>query len=100
MTLTGVADQLGIRDWVVRDIEKQMLHRKFARPKLKNLKRIAIDERCSGKGRFAPDLSCFSKCRASNFSKHSDFCVICLAAHLDCNYISAKCFDISKTIFG
>jgi transposase len=50
MTLTGVADHLGISDWMVRDIEKQMLHRKFARPKLKNLKRIAIDEISIGKG--------------------------------------------------
>lgn len=50
MTLADIAQHLGVSDWMVRDIEKQMLHKKYARPKLKHLKRIAIDEISIGKG--------------------------------------------------
>jgi transposase len=50
MTLTDVAHHLGVSDWMVRDIEKRMLQRKFSRPKLRHLKQIAIDEISIGKG--------------------------------------------------
>jgi transposase len=50
MTLADVARHLGVSDWLVRDIEKRMLQKKYARPKLKNLQRIAIDEISIGKG--------------------------------------------------
>lgn len=50
MTLTAVAEHLGVSDWMVRDIEKRWLGKHFARPKLKHLKQIAIDEISVGKG--------------------------------------------------
>lgn len=50
MTLADVAHHLGVSDWMVRDIEKRMLQRKFSRPKLRHLKQIAIDEISIGKG--------------------------------------------------
>lgn len=50
MTLTAVAAHLGVSDWMVRDIEKRWLGKHFARPKLINLKQIAIDEISVGKG--------------------------------------------------
>lgn len=50
MTLTAVADHLGVSDALVRDIEKRYLQKKFSRPKLKHLKQIAIDEIAIGKG--------------------------------------------------
>ncbi len=51
MTLTAVAEHLGVSDWMVRDIEKRWLGKHFARPKLKHLRQIAIDEISVGKGR-------------------------------------------------
>jgi transposase len=50
MTLRDVARHLGISDWMVRDIEKRYLGRHFAKPRLKDLKHIAIDEISTRKG--------------------------------------------------
>lgn len=50
MTLADVAHHLGVSDWMVRDIEKRMLQRKYSRPQLRHLKQIAIDEISVGKG--------------------------------------------------
>jgi transposase len=50
MTLQDVARHLGISDWTVRDIEKRYLGRHFAKPRLKDLKHIAIDEISTKKG--------------------------------------------------
>ena len=50
MTLQDVARHLGISDWTVRDIEKRHLGRHFAKPRLKDLKHIAIDEISTKKG--------------------------------------------------
>jgi transposase len=50
MTLRDVARHLGISDWMVRDIEKRYLGRHFAKPRLKDLKHIAIDEISTKKG--------------------------------------------------
>lgn len=50
MTLQDVARHLGTSDWIVRDIEKRWLHRRFSKPKLRRLKRIAIDEISTRKG--------------------------------------------------
>jgi transposase len=50
MTIKDVARHLGISWDVIKDIQKQDLQRRFAKPKLKHLKQIAIDEICVGKG--------------------------------------------------
>jgi transposase len=50
MTLQGVAQHLGISWDVIKEIVQQDLHRRFARPKLKHLRQIAIDEICIGSG--------------------------------------------------
>lgn len=50
MTIQGVADHLGISWDLVKEIQREYLQRHFSRPKLKHLKRIAIDEICIGKG--------------------------------------------------
>jgi transposase len=50
MTIQDVARHLCTSEWIVRDIEKRWLHRHFAKPKLKRLKRIAIDEISTRKG--------------------------------------------------
>jgi len=50
MTIKDVAYHLGVSWDVIKDIQKQDLQRRFARPKLKHLKRIAIDEISVGKG--------------------------------------------------
>jgi len=50
MTIKDVAEHLGVSWDVVKDIQKRYLHRKFAKPKLKHLKQIAIDEISTGKG--------------------------------------------------
>ncbi len=51
MTLLDVARHLGVSWDVVKDIQKRDLSRRYARPKLKGLRRIAIDEIAVGKGR-------------------------------------------------
>ena len=50
MTIQDVADHLGVSWDVVKDIQRRYLHRHFARPKLKHLKYLAIDEISVGKG--------------------------------------------------
>jgi transposase len=51
MTIQDVADHFGVSWDVVKDIQKRYLKRKFARPPLKSLRRIAIDEIYVGKKR-------------------------------------------------
>src|SRR5512147_2768819 len=50
MTIRDVAAHLGIGWDLVKDIQRRDLTRRFARPKLKHLKRIAIDEIAVAKG--------------------------------------------------
>ena len=50
MTLKDVARHLGVSDWLVKDIEKRWLGKHFARPRLKDLRHIAIDEIATRKG--------------------------------------------------
>ena len=50
MTIKDVAMVLGISWDVIKEIQKRNLKRRFAKPKLKHLKRIAIDEISIGKG--------------------------------------------------
>jgi transposase len=50
MTIKDVADHLGITWDVIKDIQKRNLQRRFAKPKLRHLRRIAIDEISVGKG--------------------------------------------------
>lgn len=50
MTIRDVARHLGVSDWMVKDIEKRYLEKHFARPKLKYVPRIAIDEISIGAG--------------------------------------------------
>ena len=51
MTIKDVAEHLMVSWDVVKDIVKRYLHRRFARPKLKKLRRLAIDEITIGRGR-------------------------------------------------
>ena len=50
MTIKDVACHLGVSWDVVKEIQKKYLHRRFAKPRLKQLKQIAIDEISTGKG--------------------------------------------------
>jgi transposase len=50
MTIKDVAEHLGISWDVVKDIQKRLLRKKFAKPKLKHLRQIAIDEISIGQG--------------------------------------------------
>ena len=50
MTIKDVADHLNISWDVIKDIQKRHLQRRFAKPKLKHLRQIAIDEISTGKG--------------------------------------------------
>jgi transposase len=50
MTIQDVAHYLGVSWDVVKEIVKQDLQQRFARPKLKQLRQIAIDELCVGSG--------------------------------------------------
>ena len=50
MTILDVARHLGVSWDVVKDIQKRDLSRRYAKPKLKHLRRIAIDEIAVGKG--------------------------------------------------
>lgn len=50
MTIQDVARHLGVSWDVIKEIQKRSLKRRFSRPKLKKLKRIAIDEITSGHG--------------------------------------------------
>jgi len=50
MTIRDVATHLGVGWDLVKDIQKRDLARRFARPKLKHLRRIAIDEIAAARG--------------------------------------------------
>lgn len=50
MTIQDVAHHLGVSWDVIKDIQKRYLLRHFARPRLKHLRLIAIDEICIGRG--------------------------------------------------
>jgi transposase len=50
MTIKDVARHLGVSWDVIKEIQKTYLRRRFAKPKLKHVKRIAIDEISIGKG--------------------------------------------------
>jgi len=50
MTIRDVAEHLGVGWYIVKDIQSRYLTRRFARPKLKGLREIAIDEISIGKG--------------------------------------------------
>ena len=50
MTILDVARHLGVSWDVVKDIQKRDLSRRYAKPKLKDLRQIAIDEIAVGKG--------------------------------------------------
>jgi hypothetical protein len=46
-----VAEHLGVSWDIVKDIQKRNLRRRFAKPKLKKVLQIAIDEICIGRSR-------------------------------------------------
>jgi transposase len=50
MTIQDVANHLGVSWDTIKDIQKRFLQKRFSKPKLKNLKHIAIDEISIGKG--------------------------------------------------
>ena len=50
MTIRDVARHLGVGGDVIKDIQKRDLSRRFAKPKLKHLRHIAIDEIAVAKG--------------------------------------------------
>jgi transposase len=50
MTIKDVADHLGVSWDVIKEIQKRHLRRHFAKPKLKHLRQLAIDEISTGKG--------------------------------------------------
>ena len=50
MTIKDVADHLGVSWDIVKDIQKRHLQRHYAKPKLKKVRQIAIDEICVGRG--------------------------------------------------
>jgi transposase len=49
-TIQDAARHLNVSWDIIKDIQKRNLHRRFGKPKLKNLKEIAIDEIAIGKG--------------------------------------------------
>src|SRR5581483_1081787 len=49
-TIKDAAAHLGVSWDIIKDIQQRNLHRRFGKPKLKNLKEIAIDEIAIGKG--------------------------------------------------
>src|SRR5262245_54675595 len=51
MTILDVARHLGVSWDIVKDIQKRDLSRRYAKPKLKDLRQIAIDEIASGQPR-------------------------------------------------
>ena len=50
MTIKDVAYHLGVSWDIVKEIQKRYLHKRFAKPRLKHVKKIAIDEISTGKG--------------------------------------------------
>lgn len=54
MTIQDVADHLDVSWDVIKEIQKRYLHRRFSKPRLRNVRQIAIDEVHVGRGaRFA-----------------------------------------------
>jgi len=51
MTIKDVAEHLGVSWDIVKDIQKRHLEQHYAKPALKEVKHIAIDEICIGRGR-------------------------------------------------
>ncbi len=49
MTIKDVARHLGVSWDLIKDVQKRHLKKRFSRPRLKNLRRIAIDEITIGK---------------------------------------------------
>lgn len=50
MTIKDVANHLGVSWDIVKDIQRRYLRRHYAKPKLKKVRQIAIDEICVGRG--------------------------------------------------
>jgi transposase len=50
MTILDVARHLGVSWDIIKDMQKRQLSRRYAKPKLKNLRQIAIDEIAVAKG--------------------------------------------------
>jgi transposase len=50
MTIKDVAQHLQVSWDIIKDIQKRNLTKRYAKPKLKHLRQIAIDEICIGKG--------------------------------------------------
>ena len=50
MTILDVAEHLGVSWDLVRDIQKRNLERRFAKPRLKDVRHLAIDEIAVRKG--------------------------------------------------
>ena len=50
-TIKFVAEHLGVSWDIVKDIQKRNLRKRFAKPKLKKVRQIAIDEICIGRSR-------------------------------------------------
>ena len=51
MTIKDVAEHLGVSWDIVKDIQKRHLEKHYAKPALKEVRQIAIDEICIGRGR-------------------------------------------------
>lgn len=56
MTIKGVAQHLGVGWDTIQDMQKRDLQLHFARPTLKHLRQIAIDEIAVGKGHRYPTV--------------------------------------------
>ena len=50
MTIQDVGQHLGVSWDIVKDIQKRNLQKRYAKPKLKKVRQIAIDEICIGRG--------------------------------------------------
>ena len=69
MTLQDVALHLGISWDTVKEIQRQHLQTHFAKPKLKHLRQIAIDEISIGEtGRAVPFYSCYGSTESAPFA--------------------------------
>ncbi len=51
MTIKDVAEHLGVSWDIVKDIQKRHLEKHYAKPALKEVRQVAIDEICIGRGR-------------------------------------------------
>ena len=54
MTISDIARHLGVSWDIIKDIQKRFLLKRYGRPSLKNIERIAIDEISIGKGHRLP----------------------------------------------